>query len=881
MGVRIQDRAPITRLIPALLLLYFTSGPALWGQRTLNDTLTLPTELPTGEYTFESFDSLETVLAIASAPDDIDALYFALRSGSILVYTNLESPVRQETPFLTIPSTVTTNGENGLLGLAFHPSYSSNGYFYVFYTSRRDSGQRTNRLSRFTRSASDPYLADPDSELILFDQVDQASNHNGGDIHFGPDGYLYISVGDEGGGNDNYDNSQVVDRDLFAGILRIDVDKLPGNLEPTQHPDIPLDPDDTARFRIPSDNPLVERWQNEGSDPESNLRLEFYAIGLRNPWRMSFDPATGNLWAGDVGQGAREEVSIIERGGNYGWAFREGFIDGPKDQTPPLGFETIVEPVHDYPRNLGVSITGGIVYRGTKLPGLEGAYVFGDYGSGRIWALFPDPDGGAPTVEQIASTSTPVAFGRDPSNGDILVASIDGNIRRLVAGSGEDPSFPDTLTQTGAFESLQTLQPASGILPYEPNVSFWSDYASKRRWVSVPDDTIQFAEDNPWTFPTGTVWIKHFELEMERGNPDSRVRVETRFLVKTPTSVYGISYQWNESQTEAFLVGSEGANIDYAITQNGEETTQSWRIPSRQECLQCHTAVAGYALSFNTRQLNRTITADEIEQNALSYFSEIGILDTPIENPASLPALVALDDETATFRERSRSYLAANCVSCHQPGGAAPNNWDARPHLALENTGLIGGGVVDDRGNTNRRLVVPGSPELSVLLSRVQGAHGYQRMPQIGSNELDNLAIELLSAWISSTPPSDATFNEWQIALFADDSAPEAAATADPDGDGNDNLLEYLTFTHPLDPSDFWRATFSRDQTEIQVDFTMPPTRVYSVQISPDLANWEDWDVPGNPPQADAVETLPARIIGPLPEDQSDAFLRVRIASQE
>jgi len=860
-----------------LILLSLCSS--LHGQRTINTSLTLPQELPTGSYTFETFDNFSTILAIAHPPDDVNTLYFAERPGRIVVYSDLENQVREDTPFLDIPSTVTTNSENGLLGLAFHPEYRSNGYFFVFYTSQRNDGTRTNRVSRFSRSLGNPLLADPESEVILFDQVDQAANHNGGDIHFGPDGYLYISMGDEGSGNDSFNNSQVVDGDLFAGILRIDVDKRPGNVEPTEHPDIPRDGEGRAYYSIPNDNPLVSQWQSGGSNPESDLRLEFYAIGLRNVWKMSFDPATGDLWAGDVGQGAREEIDLIKNGGNYGWAFREGFLAGPKTQTPPPGFESVFDPVHDYPRNQGTSVTGGVVYRGSSLPELEGAYIFGDYGSDRIWALFPDSTGGAPDVVQIASFSNPVAFGRDPRNGDILVSNISGSVRRLVRGSGEQPEFPETLSQTGAFKSLDTLEPEDGILPYEPNVSFWSDHAVKSRWVAVPDSPIEYSQDESWAFPTGTVWVKHFELDLERGNPGTRVRVETRFLVKTPTSVYGLSYRWNEAQTEANLVGSDGEDIVYTIQDGEVSREQTWRIPSRGECLQCHTAVAGYALSFNARQLNRESTIGGNEENILAYFSDIGMLDTPIENPETIPAFPALDDPTQPLRERVRAYLAVNCVSCHQSGGSAPANWDARPELLLEETGIINGSVVDNRGNSNRRLIVPGSAELSVMLSRIQGAHGYQRMPPIASNEVDEQAVQLLSDWIALTPPSDASFEEWQTTLFGSSSSPEADPQADPDRDGNVNLLEFMTFTNPLDPTEFWRPEISHDSGQACVDFPMPPSRNYEVQISQDLQEWTKWNVPGNPPQSDPVEEVQAKIQGEFPASASQSFIRVQVSS--
>lgn len=278
-------------------MLFLALASIAFSQRTINDTLTLPTELPTGNYDFETFGNFNSVLAIASPPDSINELYFGERSGRIIVYSDVVDSIREATPFLQIPSTVTTDGENGLLGLAFHPEYQENGYFFVFYTSQREGGQRANRVSRFRRSDSNRLVADPDSEVILFDQIDDASNHNGGDIHFGPDGYLYISLGDEGSGNDSLNNSQVIDGDLFAGIARIDIDKLPGSVEPTDHPDIPRNNEGNAYYSIPIDNPLVEQWQQSGSDPDSDLRLEFYAIGIRNAWRMVFDGIGRFDWA--------------------------------------------------------------------------------------------------------------------------------------------------------------------------------------------------------------------------------------------------------------------------------------------------------------------------------------------------------------------------------------------------------------------------------------------------------------------------------------------------------------------------------------------------------------------------------------------------------
>lgn len=871
---------PVSTVPPALLLCLACCVSGL-AQREANTTLDFPLELPTGAYELVDAYTFDSPLALAHPPARANQLFVAERAGRIRVISDLQQGTIEADPFLDISSRVTTNGENGLLGLAFHPDYAANRQFFVFYCSFREGGERVNRLSRFLRSEEDPFSADPDSETILIDQLDQASNHNGGDIHFGPDGYLYVALGDEGGGNDSFDNSQRVDRDFFSGILRLDVDRLPENIEPTSHPSVPLY-EGQAAYRIPADNPLVSRWRDEGADPDSSLRLEFHAIGLRNPWRIAFDPVTGELWAGDVGQGLREEIDIIESGGNYGWAFREGSIDGPKEQSPPVGFETIIGPVSEYGRDHGVSVTGGLVYRGSRLPELEGSYIFGDFGSGRIWALFEEPGNSGYRREEIASYPGHFEYGVDPSNGDLLVAGSSGAIRRLVRGEGSaDPGFPSTLSEAGIFRDLAALRPESGIYPYELNHPFWSDHATKKRWVSIPQgNQIAFARDEPWGFPAGGIWIKHFELERERGNPESRFKVETRVFVKTRQSAYGLTYVWNEAGTDAQLAPEEGMAIDYQITVDGQPQTQTWPVPSRSDCLACHTAAAGYVLGFNTRQLNRVATIQGQEQNVLDYLKSLEILDTVPPEPRALPRHHALDDDSATLERRARSYLAVNCAPCHQPGGGAPNTWDGRAHLSIEATGLVGGMPADNGGDPELRLVKRGSPQQSALLRRVAASNGFARMPPLASNELDQGAIDLLTDWLSLQAPAPQSFDQWQAEFFEDPAAAIAAATADPDSDGNSNALEFLNRTDPRDPADRWTVRAQRQPASIQVRFPMSPQRRYEVESSSDLIEWEASPAAGNPPRSDNLEPSEAVLDHPSEAGEGPVFLRVRVSDE-
>lgn len=387
------------------------------------------TALPYATETAFALD-FEQPLAMVTPPGETNRLFVLEKPGRILVLPDLEHLSRRM--FLDLTSRVGSDDiEQGVLALAFHPDYRRNRQFYVWYTSDlRVKGKRVreDRLSRFLVSADDPNVADASSEQILLSQEDEAANHNGGELLFGPDGYLYLSLGDEGGANDEFHNSQRIDRDFFSGILRLDVDRRPGNLEPHPHPAV-----HAGTYSVPADNPFVKvRVFNGKAVQPERVHTEFWAVGLRNPWRMSFDPATGRLWCGDVGQDRHEEVDLITRGGNYGWNYREARV--AFRGTPPAG-TTFIEPIWAYPHSEGVSITGGLVCHGAQYPDLEGKYLFADFALGRVWAL--DPDGDRPVdatrVQRIAQAEAVASFGRDPRNGDILLASLgNGKILRLV-----------------------------------------------------------------------------------------------------------------------------------------------------------------------------------------------------------------------------------------------------------------------------------------------------------------------------------------------------------------------------------------------------------------------------------------------------------------
>lgn len=336
--------------------------------------------------------SFSQALDLQSANDVSNKIYVAEKKGKIKVFENDSEAITAET-FLDLGN-ISTTSEQGLLGLAFHPNFSSNGFFYVFYTPVSSIA----RVSRFTISKTDSGLADAASELVILEIPQPRTNHNGGQLAFGLDGYLYIAVGDGGGAGDTDGNAQNR-TNLLGNILRIDVDTTQGNLN----------------YSIPPDNPFVD---------EPDFRSEIYAYGFRNPWRMSFDTQTDKLWTGDVGQNKIEEIDVVELGGNYGWNLYEG-TDCFSGDCNDSG---LIDPIFEYSQSSGDrSITGGYVYRGAENPSIIGKYIYGDFVSGRIWAL--DEDGG--NNRPLAETGLGIAsFGTD-ANQELYVCAFDGNIYKF------------------------------------------------------------------------------------------------------------------------------------------------------------------------------------------------------------------------------------------------------------------------------------------------------------------------------------------------------------------------------------------------------------------------------------------------------------------
>ncbi|MEY4385273.1 MAG: hypothetical protein RLY20_556, partial [Verrucomicrobiota bacterium] len=831
--------------------------------------------------------------------------------GRIIVITNLAAPTRSV--FLDITNRVnaaadtSTADERGLLSMAFHPGYATNGLFYVWYTGNDTTSLGSGMhdvLARYQVSATNANVAST-NEQRLISQFDRYQNHNGGDLHFGPtDGCLYLSIGDEGAQQGTNGNPQRINLNFFSGIFRLDVDKRPGNLPPNPHPAVVTNAGGQAFYLVPVDNPFVHTslggdWggffnSTNYTGALASIRTEYWAVGLRNPFRFTFSPLDNTLFLGDVGEQDEEEINIIERGRNYGWNWYDGTNSRPGytptngiplgfTNTPPLTYYTQVFTADKY------SVICGPVSTGARLSQLYGALLFADYGKGNVWAMRSSGTN-VQSIQELfiddfeAGLGNVSTFGVDPSNQDVLYADLrfgtNGVLKRIIYATNAvvGAPLPPTLADAGVFTNLSTLAPAPGIVPYTINVPFWSDGAVKSRWFSLPDTNLTFGfnADGNWSFPTGAVWIKHFELELTNGVAASRRRLETRLLVRNTAGVYGVTYRWGDSLTNAFLVPEAGTNESFVIDDGGGILrTQAWHYPGRAECLQCHTAQGGFALGFNTAQLNCDFNYPASTTNQLQALSDAGYLTAAISNRMALRALAPATNTAVSLEYRVRSYLDSNCRQCHQGSGIA--FWDARISTPLAQAGIVNGPVANSFGNAANRVVAPGSLVNSVLHSRIANLNS-DHMPPLGTSEPDTQSIALVAAWITNALPAYQSFADWQLAKFGSTNAPMADAQADADGDGAVNYLEYLTGTEPLVPGDAWRITATRTNGAVVVQFLQTANRGYEVQfadtsVSPML--WQTLTVPGNMPFFSAVSFTNA-IPDPVVTNAA-RFYRVRV----
>lgn len=647
---------------------------------------------------------------LTGAGDGSGRVFVVEQAGVVRVLEGGEDPARSRV-FLDITERVSRRGnEEGLIGLAFHPNFKRNGEVFVHYSA---SGEEpVGILSRFRLDKQDTSRLDPASEEILLRQPQPWRNHNGGMIEFGPDGYLYIPFGDGGSANDPNGNGQNL-KTWLGSMLRIDVDQS----------------DEEFAYGIPPDNPFLM-----GPD---GARPEIYAFGFRNIWRFSFDRETGELWAGDVGQNKIEEIDLVVMGGNYGWKRFEA--ESLFDATTRLTLEPAIDPVSSYERSEGISITGGYVYRGARFPSLQGTYFYGDYASGNIWSVRPGEGGEYETDFVCRSGRSIASFGED-DEGELFVCSFDGGIYRVVPSDGPEDTFsdwPERLSETGLFTwEERRAQPAPHLVAYEVNASFWSDKAEKTRFIVLPEGTsLGYQAEGAWDVPVGATLIKHFRGKEGRGTRD----LETRLIKRTAKGWEAATYVWDGKDARLAPWGQQFE----LWTRAG---VQSWHAPSSSECASCHVDATGFPLGIKTAQLNLN---REDGTNQISALAAAGHVQLPGDfNPDTAERFVDPRQADAPIEERARVWLDVNCAMCHQPDGPGNATIDLRNSRSLPDTGLVGAQAGQgELGLQDAMLLAPGAPARSLLLHRIRTV-GDGRMPPIGSNLVDEEAVELLSTWI-------------------------------------------------------------------------------------------------------------------------------------
>lgn len=721
--------------------------------------------------------SFKNALGLAPVPGT-DRLVVWEREGKIWGFDN-HPEVSDKQIILDLTRHVQGWDDCGLLAAAFHPDFPRKPYLYVWYTwipdtvHEGDPNHRPptelpnhNRLSRFALDSRG--VAVPGSETVLIDQQARTIWHKGGGMFFGPrDGFLYLTIGDA----QDSANAQRIDKSLFGGVIRIDVDQRGGNVS---HPP-PRQPlaGHTTGYFIPNDNPFVGR---------PGALEEFFALGLRSPHRMTCDPITGRIFIGDVGNTEREEIDVIEpddpRGLNFQWPFAEG--SRGKLKPPFIGHSK--GPLIDYNHGEGLAVIGGYVYRGKQWAhDLGGRYIFGDNGNGSIWAL---DESSTPVVKTRLCT---LPFGPGPNAGSnytglssfgldaagelylCQMSSEAGHIYRLQR-TGPPPQrqpMPRHLSETGAFANLRDLTPGPALLAYHVNSPLWSDGAVKDRWIALPrGKKIGFSAGGEWAFPPGTVLVKQFDLITDEAHPQtSRRRLETRLLVlDSAGTAYGVTYKWRPDNSDADLL-TDGLTEAIPIkTADGRTRIENWQYPSSSDCMRCHTAAAGYVLGPKTRQLNGSIrfAATGVVDNQLRAWNHAGMFE-PALDEHQIPAmgrLVSLDDTSAPLEHRVRSYLDSNCSGCHRPGGVQ-TLWDARQETELTMANIINGSAINRLGIAGAKIVKPGDPDRSLIYRRIHSSDPTMRMPPVGRDAIDPAAAEAVKQWVRQMPDVDGLPPEW------------------------------------------------------------------------------------------------------------------------
>lgn len=731
-GENQQDARPFGAVIPAFtsfLLIASASAAPLEGldTRPANPTCLAgdsPSAAPIYSNVFTQIWSYKP-FDLRQSPGDPSRWYFITRDGRLYTFVapdgvpQLVLDIRDRIGVLNSSNAYSTGGSEqwGLVGFALHPNFATDGRVFLLFTGRQaNETASTSYVVSYTSSGDGTSFDRQTAKTILsLTQATDSVNHHFGNVVFGPAGLLFIGSGDGGHGGMAQNCN-----DLRGKILRLDINT-------------------TDAYKIPSANPFASN---------SACRGEVYAMGLRNPWRFSFDSQTNALWVADVGAGSAEEVDQVVSGGNYGWPIYEGF---ECKLTAQCGSPGLQPPLYAYPHgNQGLAIIGGYVYHGSAIPSLQGSYVFSLWGEQELLALRQSPTTGGWNAQTLATGTANYSSHFVDRDGEMY--SITGYqpnpvVRKLVPDPSQSPdtNIPAVLSATGCVDAANPRNVVSGAIPYSVNSPLWSDGATKRRWAALPDGSkITITSDGDFKFPINSVLIKEFSLG---GKP-----VETRLLKYHTNGTWaGYTYAWRSDLSDADLVTADGMD---GPTIPG--TTTKWWYPSRAQCMVCHTEAANYALGPEIAQLNR-ISPNPYPQsgrqgNELATWAGIGLFSTSLSAPvAQLPALVDPSDTTAALALRARSYLHANCAGCHRSGGPTRAAIDLRYWVPPSQMNACNTPpVVSDLGVTGAMPIVPQQTFKSLIYLRMTRRDANQ-MPPLGTRLVDRNIGEIVTRyWINS-----------------------------------------------------------------------------------------------------------------------------------
>lgn len=652
--------------------------------------------------------------------------WIANHSGDKIVSFD-NDPVNAVTkPLLSLSEVVGAPVQTGYTTL-FHYDQENQPWCFVTYTTKRQlpDGHHWARLK-----VIDPSIPSFDLQSLKVLAQWKSHGHVGSSMQFGPDGMLYLSIGD---GQPPYppdgDNTGQDLTDLRGSILRVDV-SAPTN----EHP-----------YRIPKDNPFI-------NDPLA--RDEIWSFGYRNPWKIAFDPKSGELLAADVGWETHEMIYRVKRGRNHGWSIMEGSQVAKPGESPRI---PITPPLFEHTHLDSRSITGGHFWHSDRIPELEGAYIYGDWMTGKVWGLRFEGDKVTWHQELVDTPLKIICFMLDPT-GEIFIVGYDGTILQLHPNTGltEQEAFPTQLSQTGLFTDTVAQSPAPGVVEYDVRAKHWADGTHSRQWLALPETSqLTLFKKFDWTtgesagrfnFPMDTVAAKTVSYFSEAGNPKSEKHIETQVLHKYGDEWRAYNYIWNDEQTDAFLQPDTAQETELTIRDSkatGGKRKQTWRHSSRSECLLCHLWSAGTVQGFWPPQLN----LEQDGHNQLDTLSDLGLF---AEDIPKLNTLVSPHDPEASLQDRARSYLALNCSTCHRNlgGGMAEFTFDIT--VPLSNSKYIDAAPSQGAfGIPQAKVVASGSPSRSVLLYRTLKS-GRGHMPQFGSSVIDRNGISLLAKWIAS-----------------------------------------------------------------------------------------------------------------------------------